>query len=101
MEVQITREEFLEQTKMIRRLVDIHVGMKKTLELEQKAIWDDSDVMRYFGMSKSTLERRRKDETFEFFRVGASYRYHRDFMLELHYQKNKTKKTINRRTSKW
>jgi len=92
MEVPITRQEFVEQTKMLRRLVDIHVGLNKTLELEQKALWDDTDMMRYFGLSKRTLVRRREDETFKFTRVGASYRYKREDMIGLCYQKNKSNK---------
>lgn len=89
-EVSITRQEFTEQTKMLRRLVDIHTGVNNTLDLEQKAVWDDTDVMRYWGISKRTLIRRRLDKTFEFTRVGSSYRYNGKAMLELLYQKNKT-----------
>jgi hypothetical protein len=80
-EVPITREEFAEQTKMLRRLVDIHMGLNKSLE--QKELWDDNDLMNYFRISISTVKRRRKDHTFKAIRIGGRYYYEKKDLLNL------------------
>ena len=37
--------------------------------------WDDNDLMKKLKISLSTINRRRKDGTFKFFRIGGRYHY--------------------------